>query len=67
MSQIKYKITLNKSRKTYTIKRYINGRLIYPYFRSYPQGREFSENWTENDIINFLHTSTDYYCIDKNN
>ena len=62
---IKYKITFNRRKKTYTIKRYANGKLIYPYYRSYPQGADYSENWYQSDIISFLKNSNDYYLIDK--
>ena len=62
---IKYKITFNRSKKTYTIKRYINGKLIYPYYRTNPQGKEYTEDWTENDIKAFLKNSNDYYLIEK--
>lgn len=58
----KYTISLNRSKKTYTIRRYDNGKLTAKY-RSYPQGADFSENWTENDIRVFLRYSTDYYVI----
>lgn len=58
----RYTITLNHSAKTYTIRRYDNGKLTAKY-RSYPQGREFSEYWTESDIKNFLRYSNDYYII----
>lgn len=57
-----YSITLNHSAKTYTIRRYDNGRLTSKY-RSYPQGSNFSECWTEMDIINFLRHSNDYYVL----
>lgn len=57
-----FKINVNRARKTYTIREYINGKCIAKY-RSYPQGREFSENWTENDIQNFLKYSNDYYKV----
>lgn len=57
-----YKISLNRSKRTYTIRRYDNGRLTSKY-RSYPQSKEdFSENWTENDIKSFLKFG-DYYVI----
>lgn len=58
----RYTITLNHSAKTYTIRRYENGKLTAKY-RSYPRGREFSEHWTESDIKNFLRYSNDYYVI----
>lgn len=60
-----YKITYNRSKKTYTIRVYINGR-IYAKYRSYPQGKEYSEYHTHNDIYNFLRTSCSYYVV-KNN
>lgn len=62
MEAVKHTITFNRSRKTYTIRRYdANGNLIGKY-RSYPQGCYYSEFWTENDIRNFLKTN-DYYVV----
>ena len=61
MKVVKYTITLNRSKKTYTIRRFDNGKVTAKY-RSCPQGKEFSENWTENDIKNFL-TYGDYYVV----
>ena len=58
----KFTITLNYSKKTYTIRKYINGILVAKY-RSYPQGKEFNEDWTENDIIGFLKYSNDYFLV----
>lgn len=58
----RYTIALNHSKKTYTIRRYDNGKLTAKY-RSNPQGRDFSEHWTENDIKGFLRDSNDYYVI----
>ena len=58
----RYTITLNRHAKTYTIRRYDNGKRTAKY-KSNPQGREFSEDWTESDIKNFLRTSQDYYVI----
>ena len=58
----KYTITLNHSAKTYTIRRYDNGKLTAKY-RSYPQYNEFFCDWTENDIKNFLRYSNDYYIV----
>ena len=56
-------IKINKSKKTYTIRRFDkNGKLIAKY-RSNPQGKEFSENWTERDIEAFLKYSNDYYLV----
>lgn len=64
---MKYAIKLNRSRRTYTIREYnSNGKLLAKY-RSYPQTKdEFSEFWTENDIINFLRNTEDYYEVRKN-
>ena len=59
---MKYTIKLNRSKRTYTIRRYDNGKLTAKY-RSYPQGDEFSECWSESDIIAFLRYSNDYYLI----
>lgn len=58
-----YTITFNRSRKTYTIRKYDNGKLVTKY-RTYPQGSEYSENWTENDIKNYLrYNDGDYYIV----
>ena len=57
-----HKITFNRSKKTYTIRAYENDKLIAKY-RSYPQGKEYSEYWTEHDISNFLRYSNDYYIV----
>ena len=57
-----YTIAFNRSKKTYTIRQYDNGKLTAKY-RSYPQGAEYSENWTQNDIANFLRYSGDYYIV----
>ena len=56
-------ITFNRSRKTYTIRAFENGKLIAKY-RSYPQGKDYTEYWTESDIRNFLHNSGDYYAYE---
>ena len=58
-----YKITLNRQKRVYSIRRYSKGKLIAKY-RSYPQSREeFSEHWTEGDIKAFLRYSGDYYVM----
>jgi hypothetical protein len=59
----KYTIKLNRRRKTYTIRRYDARGKLTAKFRSYPQGREFSEDWTENDIRAFLKYSNEYYEV----
>ena len=57
-----YTIKCNRSKKTYTIRRYDDGKLTAKY-RSNPQGNDFSEHWTEGDIKNFLRYSNDYYEV----
>lgn len=57
-----YTIKLNRKEKTYTIRVYQCSKLISKY-RSYPQGKDFSEDWTESDIQNFLRYSNDYYEV----
>lgn len=58
----RYTITFNRSRKTYTIRRYEKDKLTAKY-RSLPQGSEYSEHWTEHDIIHYLRQSNDYYMV----
>ena len=65
VNPIRYKISFNRSKKTYTIKRYVNGKLIYPYYRTNPQGANYTEDWTENDIKAFLRNSNDYFLVEK--
>lgn len=60
--EVKYTLTTNRSKKTYTIRCYENGKVVAKY-RSNPQGNEYSEHWTENDIRNFLKYSNDYYEV----
>ena len=56
-------ITLNHRARTYTIRAYENGKLIAKY-RSKPQSKEdFTKDWTESDIRNFLRYSGDYYVV----
>lgn len=63
MKNRRYTLTLNRSKKTYTIRVHEDGKLIAKY-RSYPQGAEFSENWTESDIKAYLHYNDgDYYRL----
>lgn len=62
--EFKYTIRFNRSRKTYTIREYLNGKQINK-FRTYPQGKAYSETWTQNDIINFLRNSDEYYIVQK--
>ena len=60
-----YTITLNRKARTYTIRRYEHGRLVAKY-RSSPQGEQFTEDWTENDIKMFIVSSGDYYIVKYN-
>lgn len=57
-------LKINKSKRTYTIRRYEGGKLIAKY-RTFPQGKDFmaAENWTENDIREYLYSNQDYYVI----
>lgn len=64
---MRYTIKLNRSRRTYTIRKYSDSGKIIAKYRSFPQTKEeFSEFWTENDIINFLRNTEDYYEVRKN-
>lgn len=57
-----YKITLNRQKRTYTIRRYDKyGKLVSKY-RTNPQS-ELVDEWTENDIKAFLRYSGDYYVV----
>ena len=62
MSKVTYTLTTNRSKKTYTIRRYENGKVVTKY-RTYPQGPDYSEDWTETDRRNFLKYSNDYYVV----
>lgn len=59
---VTYKITFNRSRKTYTIRAIDSNGKVYAKYRSYPQGSDYCENWTQNDIVQFLR-SNDYYVV----
>lgn len=63
---VKYTIKFNRSRRTYTIRKYVNGKVVLKA-RSYPQTREdYSEQWTQNDIKFYLRdAATDYYIIEN--
>lgn len=60
-----YTIKLNHRRKTYTIRAYDSKGKIFAKYRSFPQGSEFSEDWTQNDIRAFLKYSGDYYVVQR--
>lgn len=62
ITEIKYTLKTNRRKRTYTIRRYEGNKVVAKY-RSNPQGAEYSENWTENDIKNFLKYSNDYYVV----
>lgn len=62
--EFKYTIRFNRSRKTYTIREYLNGEQINK-FRTYPQGKKYSETWTQDDIKNFLRKTDEYYIVQK--
>lgn len=62
MLTTRYTIAYNRTRKTYTITRWDDGKVVSVY-RSYPQGKKYSENWTQADIIWFLRHSDDYYEV----
>jgi len=58
-----YTIRLNRALRTYTIREYEDGK-VFAKYRSYPQSKgDFSEFWTENDIMAFLRYSNDYYVV----
>lgn len=57
-----YTLRTNRSKKTYTIRVYENGKLIAKY-RTYSEGSEYSETWTENDIKVYLRYSDNYYKV----
>lgn len=58
---VRHTIALNRSKKTYTIRRFDNNHLTAKY-RSLSQGKDFCEDWTENDIRSFLRNG-DYYVV----
>lgn len=43
MSKVTYTLTTNRSKKTYTIRRYENGKVVTKY-RTNPQGPDYSED-----------------------
>ena len=57
-------IKYNRSKRTYTIRKYVNGKLFAKY-RSLPQSQNaWSEDLTEGDIRAFLKGS-DYYLVKR--
>lgn len=64
MKNQEIKVTANRSKRTFTIRKYDNGEL-YAKYRTYPMSREEfeREEWnTENDWEQFLK-SDDYYVV----
>lgn len=60
-----YKVTLNMSRKTATIRVYENGKIIAKYRtgRLTSDEIEAMEYYTEGDIAAYLKTSGNYYPV----
>lgn len=56
----KYTIKLNRRRKTYTIRTYDAKGKVFAKYRSAPQGAEFREDWTQNDIRDLLKSGAVY-------
>lgn len=61
--KITYRITYNYSKRTYTIREYDEKGKLFAKYRSYPQGEDFTDNWTENDVKYFLRSTQDYYRV----
>lgn len=58
-----YTIKVNRSKRTYTIRVFEGGNLINKYRSAVQSKLDFTEFWTESDIIAFLKYSNDYYII----
>lgn len=58
-----YTIKVNRSKRTYTIRVFENGKLINKYRSTVQSKSDFTEFWTESDIIAFLKYTNDYYSI----
>ena len=60
-----YKVTLNKSRKTATIRVYDNGKLYAKYRTGHLTAGEMGamENYTDGDTAAYLRTSGNYYAV----
>lgn len=58
----KYRISPNRAKKTYTIRIYEHNKQIGKY-RSYPQGKNFTDQWTQEDIIAFLSQPGNCYAV----
>ena len=58
-------IRVNKSKRTYTIRKYENGKMVAKY-RTNVQGKgTMTEDWTENDIRNYLSKYPSDYALVK--
>lgn len=49
-----YTIKVNRSKRTYTIRVFENGKLVNKYRSTVQSKSDFTEFWTESDIIAFL-------------
>mgnify|MGYP000015111416 FL=1 len=58
-----YTIKVNRSKRTYTIRVFEGGNLINKYRSNTQSKSDFTEFWTESDIIAFLKYSNDYYLV----
>lgn len=60
-----YKVTLNKSRKTATIRVYDNGKPSAKYRTGHLTADEMEvmENYTDGDTAAYLRTSGNYYAV----
>lgn len=52
-----------EAKRTYTIRVFEGGKLVNEYRSNVQSKSDFTEFWTENDIIAFLKYSNDYYSI----
>ena len=58
-----FTIKVNRSKRTYTIKVYEGGKLINKYRSGIQSKSDFTEFWTESDVMAFLKYSNDYYPV----
>ncbi len=50
-------MSANAKEKTYTIKTYYDNGKLCSVYRSFPQGADFTTDWTPNDAVHFLRTN----------
>jgi hypothetical protein len=64
-TQITHKVSINRSKKTLTIKCYDKGERCATYREDCisPEIMETAEDWTEADIVNYLIKSESYYFV----